>query len=521
MMRIFIIIGMLVFSSLCANASNYPLQIAFPIPAGTGTPMIPSTHPIFRAYPGIAYNIRPHIQGGAYPFTFALSGQPAGMTINASTGEINWPEPDTTTGAITLTVTDSELTIEQSTWVVTVSTSGYLFVDASYTGTETGSINQPFSTIENLLAGTADTTTIVYFRTGTYHLPVHNPADGTDHDCNMDNEPTAWIGYPGETATIDMDANYFQYGTAPYYFDSLTVIDIPDWFIHEVESGDDYAVLRRLDLSGGRALYRSDNANQGVYYTSRTVSGYYLTVQDNTIHDMDDLHAVGSLYEQISPLIEDNTIYNMTSTIGGRPVFASKHNGGRHTYRRNNVYATNGRLILGGSSNGLFRCIEDIEVMFNRFDVGETANAAWFNNDAGAVADPNDECGPPYIQGTTFFYRNTVIGHVIHNNFNDNSCAGTTGGPWDYSGNVIVNSNNSYTSVDYISYRYPEAASPENCITDQSNVKGTASVGIVDADGLLVGSYRDTYLGVAGWEIGDAPPTTTVSRGTVPLGDMR
>jgi hypothetical protein len=42
------------------------------------------------------------------------------------------------------------------------------------------------------------------------------------------------------------------------------------------------------------------------------------------------------------------------------------------------------------------------------------------------------------------------------------------------------------------------------------NVTGGYSSGIVDGDGLLLGSYRTTYLGIAGWELGDDETAPTV-----------
>ena len=72
-----------------ATAALFPLEITNIKASGTGTPAIPSTNRIFRAYPGIEYNIRAAVIGGDYPYTYELSGQPSGMTINSRTGEIS------------------------------------------------------------------------------------------------------------------------------------------------------------------------------------------------------------------------------------------------------------------------------------------------------------------------------------------------------------------------------------------------------------------------------------------------
>ena len=63
-------------------AANYPLELT-----NIG-PSLASNNRIYRAYPGLEYNIRAAVIGGDYPYSFTLSNAPAGMTINAQTGPI-------------------------------------------------------------------------------------------------------------------------------------------------------------------------------------------------------------------------------------------------------------------------------------------------------------------------------------------------------------------------------------------------------------------------------------------------
>lgn len=109
-----------------AQAANYPLEITNLKPAGTAGS--PASSRIYHAYPGLVYNIRAAVVGGAYPYTYSLTGAPSGMTIDAQTGEINWPSP---TGAATptLVVVDSEGTRVTSAWTVTAATTNFRFVD--------------------------------------------------------------------------------------------------------------------------------------------------------------------------------------------------------------------------------------------------------------------------------------------------------------------------------------------------------------------------------------------------------
>ena len=87
-------------AAMPAAAANYPLELISPRAVGTspssGLAAMPSGHRIFKAYPGLEYNIRAVVIGGAYPFTFALSNAPSGMSINAD-GTITWPNPTGTT----------------------------------------------------------------------------------------------------------------------------------------------------------------------------------------------------------------------------------------------------------------------------------------------------------------------------------------------------------------------------------------------------------------------------------------
>ena len=54
-------------------SANYPLAIINIRPAGTGDPAIGENNRIFRAYPGIEYNIRVGVIGGEYPYVFKLN----------------------------------------------------------------------------------------------------------------------------------------------------------------------------------------------------------------------------------------------------------------------------------------------------------------------------------------------------------------------------------------------------------------------------------------------------------------
>src|SRR4029450_11310559 len=116
-----------VFGAQSAHAANYPLRITNVKPAGTGG--LPSGARIFRAYPAFVYNIRAGVVGGASPYTSSLTNAPSGMTIDARTGEINWPSASGN-ATPTLTVVDSEGARATATWTITTSATPFRFIDA-------------------------------------------------------------------------------------------------------------------------------------------------------------------------------------------------------------------------------------------------------------------------------------------------------------------------------------------------------------------------------------------------------
>src|SRR5262245_8720973 len=80
-----------------AAQTYYPLQVILPRPADTapdpGQPTLSPDHFTLWAYPGVEYRMRAAVIGGHYPYAYALSGAPAGMTIDPVTGVIAWPDP--------------------------------------------------------------------------------------------------------------------------------------------------------------------------------------------------------------------------------------------------------------------------------------------------------------------------------------------------------------------------------------------------------------------------------------------
>ena len=74
--------AMLVVTAQAASAANYPLELTNIGPVGVRG--MSANNRIFRAYPGLVYNIRAAVVGGATPFVFALTNARAGNSQKLS-----------------------------------------------------------------------------------------------------------------------------------------------------------------------------------------------------------------------------------------------------------------------------------------------------------------------------------------------------------------------------------------------------------------------------------------------------
>ena len=475
-----------------AFSANFPLEITNIKPAGTGNPAIPSTNRIFRAYPGIEYNIRAAVIGGVYPYTYSLSKAPSGMTINADTGEISWPNPQADSGSITLTVKDSEDTTVTTNWAISVSTNGFLFVNASYSSNETGSITQPYKSLINMLNGTnsSNETDIVYFRDGNYQLAAFNATGGAVSDITgklitkIIGWPYTWIGYPNETVNIDADKRLIR--SHKVYFDNLNLTNFSDYGI-TLQSEFSYNTIRRCNWSH-LVNVRSSNNNQGFIFTWNGGDGYFFVIQDNSFSHWAGASAIGSLYCTQKVLIEDNYIH---STDGGgmngiNNGISPKYHTDYITIRSNIVRMASGSPFATAPNSGMIGS-SNLEICHNFFEQssGSRALVHLFNAEGYEAIR---------VMNNLFYHHNTAIGNIV--------LRFIEGGPYNFYNNVIINPKTDYAgnwhSVDHFSYPWyiDMNTHPENYINDVNNLKGTAEDNIVDANGNLTtaySSYADTH----------------------------
>lgn len=471
----------------CAEsiAANYPLEIMNIKPLNTGSPPITASNRVFRAYPGIEYNVRAAVIGGLYPYHFSIANAPNGMTIDPTKGVISWANPQANSGVISLTVTDAENNASTSSWSIVVSANGFLFVDGSYSGVELGTIDQPYNSIDDILALDGHAADIVYFRGGTYTLPIFNNSySGDTKGCNLTyggGRPHQWIAFPGETVAIDMQDHYLETYSQPdpYYFDNIHFFNMDNHGFRG-DSANSYYTIRRCEFSD-LTCSRTTNSNQGfIFVTHGNGTGSFLVLQDNKWHDYTNTVGIGSIYFSHKILIENNSLYNQFLAGGVMSTsIAIKESVSRSTVRGNTIIVSQGHSILGAEVNGMYYNSSDNEVCFN-----------YFRYENGAVSRLN----PASNTGRMFFYRNTVVGNVVMKQLDGSACDG----PFTFADNVFMNSYCSSNGVDLS--HYSNVNSPQNCVSITNNICGNSQSGIVDGEGNLTSSYLQ-YVGRNGWQV--------------------
>jgi len=481
------------------SAANFPLEIINIKPAGEsgpyGGPAIPETNRIFRAYPGIEYNIRAAVIGGLYPYNFSLSNAPSGMVINETSGEISWVPDSVEDDAsnIQLSVTDSEGTTISTSWSINVTKDSFIFVDKSYTEEDSdGSFERPYGSMLEFLNNTFDTgqeTDIVYFRGGEYQIEDWNSASD-NRNMNILNNPCFWIGYPGEDVDmvgVNPGENHsealFIYNAGasanPFYFDGIDFRGFSQYGMM-FRSGLNYNTIRRCIFSDLEPI-DDVNRNQGFLYTPHGGTGYYLTLQDNEFKDWYGSSAIGSLYYTYNVLIEDNYIHspkNMKEPggIGVTLGLTPKSNTNFLTIRKNKIYMDIG-TPLGSSVNSAMFNSDNVEIYYNFFKKVDLGSVILFNTHGHTDSGPLRKMN---------FYRNTVDGDTADIRFNP--CE-NYGGPFSFYNNIFVLNNNQLdiNNCDSINYT--------------NNLEGTDSDNIINPlTGKLTQEYSE-YRGTHGWEV--------------------
>jgi len=478
------------------TAANYPLQIIIPRAGGTtpdaGSPTISPDHFTLFAYPGITYRMRAAIVGGNYPYTFALSGQPTDMTVDAQ-GVITWPNPQTSDASITLTVTDAGGSVVQSTWGVTVDANKFRFLDCDVVGPGSGIIGDPWKNLNNLPFSIGGPTVgkILYFRdcsaAGNYNALAPGFRNTSDRkDFRADIVAQQWLAYPDENPIVNIGFQqgvesgvYIRFQSSPAALVGFEVINGNNKQFETI-TDTHYGVFWDNNMHGNTGW---DGSNPAFIMTTSGAGlsfASYLILQNNVFADYG--HRLGGnagscvkIYSQFKLLIEDNICRD---AVGAADIEGFALKGGdmnRVTVRHNTIYNVPAHPI-GGNNHTLFNS----EILFNRV-YNASENAIRINQD-GLITTP------------IYIYRNTFIGRVELNHVDANT------GPLHFYNNVIVSSDPVGGCVPGSRIYCGAPTSNPSRVILTNNLEGTSAQGITTATGNLTASYS-SYLGTHGFQL--------------------
>lgn len=475
--------GVLAALTTPAAAANYPLEITNIKPVGTDG--MTANNRIFRAYPGIEYNIRAAVIGGAFPYTYSLRNAPAGMTIHQSTGEINWPNPQANSTP-TIEVRDAEGTLASRTWTITVTTTGFRFIDAvngrnalgngCTSNCGTGTLANPWRTISDFYEGSRDRSTyageFIYFREGTYSvagIPRGSIGSAWERvEFPMETKPVVWMAYPGETPIIDFgyragvdNGALIRFSDSNVYVDGLETMNARI-IGFQLMSGGRHNTFRRLRMHDHGPSYDGSNGSHIMMTTDPTPSNYTVIQNCEMYQPVQPTELGIKVYAQNKMLIEDNTFHGIGAGI------ELKYDARQYTVRKNTFYNI-GSIAIGGNMHAT---TTHGEIAFN--NVRSAALALDLNQDSMA--------------GLTHVYRNTFQGTVRVRSVDSGD------GPFDIRHNVIIN-NDGGSRVVFMD------VSDTSRINIVDNLTGSPSSGIVDTLGNLTANYSQ-YVGTRGHQVG-------------------
>ncbi|MGA6826461.1 hypothetical protein ACO9S2_02485 [Nitrospira sp. NS4] len=487
-----------------------PFQIARPVGVGTAGTGLHASNRIYRAYAGIPYQIHADAVGGRWPYTYSLSGAPTGMTIEpgpctnigprgCTAGTITWSNPTTgTTNPITVTIRDADGRSVTGTWSINVSTrigaDGFCFLDANNgnDSSGTGSLAAPFRSIARAYAA-CGARSIIYFRAGTYTIDPSIEDGSNPGDCGrrvLWYEPSrgvTWLAYPGQTPVIDFESTgniqpCFQMQGENIWIDGLEIRNVGSiGFKLNLRSGGYGAVVRNVNAHDLRAGLDGSNSSFFLWTRCDNCPTWFDTVQNsyfaNVLSDGCSLKVYGVQRGIFETSAYSRTTYN-------EATIALKGTVPNYTVRAN-TFASD--VITGVGGN---------------MDTASVPTGGEIYHNLSRASGTNDVTGTITIGvakissiALTQVYRNTFIGQVTV------SRTTSTDGPYYFYNNVIVNSTGGTggSCARRLSCYYVTDYSRINLQTN--NLQGAPGDGIVDANGLLQGSYRTTWIGQRGFEL--------------------
>lgn len=386
----------------------------------------------YRAYPGLVYEVRVAVAGGAYPFTHELVKAPVGMSINKSTGVITWNNPisQVATYPVSVKVIDSKGTVKTVDWNILVTTEKFMFVDqVNGKVGATGTISDPVKGFADVYGGTAyadkystkNQGKFVYFKNGRYSLEGFTSGGPKVQWTNR--QPLVFLAYPGQTPIIEMSKVAFSVVDTDannLYVDGFDIdtIDTPaaseNRMGFRIGSLSNNVTFRKNKFHN--MSYTEGSYNQSAIMISRDKLGKYWAFQDNEFYDLHGGYGIIGYVAQMV-VVEDNYLHDITRGIPIGPKADTAY-----------WFIRNNRLIDVGSNgiwlSGLGAAYGNIEVCNNLVKSNDLALSVNLEQNSA-------------LSGISIF-RNTFIGRVAYFGMKDGVAGFNQAGHF-FDGNVVVN----------------------------------------------------------------------------------
>jgi hypothetical protein len=451
-------------------------------------------------YPGQNYRVPVAVNGGAWPFYYELLSGPAGMTIgtqmtlsggeliaDADYGIINYANAAAGTYTVTVRVTDQNLIVNTITWQLVVSTTDWIFFDASAGTNGTGTLASPYN---NLSSFSGLTTKKVLYRASTVDLEQKT--------IGLDSWPKTHLPYGNESVTMNKAMSSVGADTTGDIWFSGFTFKVPPSSITITEYNQFFRLAgttRTVFFENTFDYENQDNPNTGGANSSvlmwsnasaaqsSTNNAWYCVVMRNTFKNLKDRDTwLG--YSMRYAVIERNSMENCTTTFGGHG-FYSKTSVDYLTFRGNYSIGTTNTLKL-------FRM--DAYVGYFPMDYYDISynNYRYYGSDSTGDGIGAISFGSEFWPAGTHHY-------VYRNTFYSQSAAGihargqASGSTITCSNNVLISGGTNTNGVQLVAY--------DGTLTNTGYVAGNTSAGIVDSTNNLLGSFRTAKLGIAGAEI--------------------
>ncbi len=459
-------------------SAKIPLQILQPF-AGLDT-----RNRFYKAYPGIAYYVKAAVRGGAFPYRYDLTTAPAGMLIDNITGEMLWPDPieSVTPYDVTLRVEDQEGNVQTVSWTVTVTSTGFIFVD-SVNGDDNndGSFDTPYRTLNGWYKNDKFDMThendFVYYMDGTYRTRDVPIEDNIRMACVSHNKPVVHMAYPGHVPVIDvLNSHWIFYdGNDNVYMQGFVWENIdqptsgnPRQHALVVESSGDHVTVLRNTFDGG--INRNlDGRNPSMVFASNALTGQNWAIMNNRFNNVIGLDAV-LLYDVENALVAENMIDTMSG--GAAWGLYVKISNKDLTLRQNSSIGNVSKPLIRLDSFTTEERQRNLEVCYNN-GLGSARVLYIGNNPAGT--------------GQVWSYRNTWRGGYVEVRDQDG-----TDGPFDFEREVIMH-NGTHVGGFFLNNSPAAPLVSNDLLTGSSN--------LVDDSGNLVGANRNSFLGTHGHEV--------------------